>query len=123
MSYHVSTSVFEGPLDLLLQLITRHQVDVTAVKLTDLVTEYVAHLEEMRRLDLDVGEAADAPAAWLDLPACRLKRLEQRYRRVGLDAYDYRAPGVGYAATLQVSETGFVARYPGLWEMEALCGG
>ncbi|HLT97106.1 MAG TPA: ScpA family protein [Acidimicrobiia bacterium] len=54
MSYHVSTSVFEGPLDLLLQLITRHQVDVTAVKLTDLVTEYVAHLEEMRRLDLDV---------------------------------------------------------------------
>lgn len=77
----------------------------------------------LRRLDLDVGEAADAPAAWLDLPACRLKRLEQRYRRVGLDAYDYRAPGVGYAATLQVSETGFVARYPGLWEMEALCGG
>lgn len=54
MSYHVSTSVFEGPLDLLLQLITRHQVDVTAIKLTDLVTEYLAHLEEMRRLDLDV---------------------------------------------------------------------
>lgn len=54
MTYHVSTAVFEGPLDLLLQLITRHQVDVTAVKLTDLVTEYLSHLEEMRRLDLDV---------------------------------------------------------------------
>lgn len=54
MTYHVSTSVFEGPLDLLLQLITRHQVDVTAVSLTGIVTEYLAHLEEMRRLDLDV---------------------------------------------------------------------
>lgn len=54
MAYHVSTAVFEGPLDLLLQLITRHQVDVTAVNLSDLVNEYVAHLAEMRRLDLDV---------------------------------------------------------------------
>lgn len=54
MTYHVSTAVFQGPLDLLLQLITRHQVDVTAVKLSDLVTEYLAHLEEMRSLDLDV---------------------------------------------------------------------
>ncbi|MDX1448090.1 MAG: ScpA family protein [Acidimicrobiia bacterium] len=54
MAYHVRTSVFEGPLDLLLQLITRHQVDVTAVSLTDLVTEYLAHLDEMRDLDLDV---------------------------------------------------------------------
>lgn len=54
MSYHVRTSVFEGPLDLLLQLITRHQVDVTAVSLADLVTEYLAHLDDMRTLDLDV---------------------------------------------------------------------
>lgn len=54
MSYHVRTSVFEGPLDLLLQLITRHQVDVTSVSLSDLVTEYLSHLEEMRCLDLDV---------------------------------------------------------------------
>lgn len=55
MTYHVSTAVFEGPLNLLLQLITRHQVDVTAVSLSDLVSEYLAHLEEMRRLDLDVA--------------------------------------------------------------------
>lgn len=54
MTYHVSTAVFEGPLDLLLQLITRHQVDVTSVRLSDLVHEYLAHLEEMRRMDLDV---------------------------------------------------------------------
>ena len=55
VTYHVSTAVFEGPLDLLLQLITRHQVDVTAVSLRDLVAEYLAHLDEMRKLDLDVA--------------------------------------------------------------------
>lgn len=54
MAYHVKTAVFEGPLDLLLQLITRHQVDVTALSLGDLVSEYLSFLDEMRKLDLDV---------------------------------------------------------------------
>ena len=54
MSYHVKTAVFEGPLDLLLQLITRHQVDVTSVSLTELVAEYLSFLDDMRDLDLDV---------------------------------------------------------------------
>jgi segregation and condensation protein A len=54
MTYQVKTDVFEGPLDLLLQLITRHQVEVTAVNLTDLVREYVSYISEMRTLDLDV---------------------------------------------------------------------
>jgi len=54
MAYHVRTAVFEGPIDLLLQLITRRQVEVTSVSLTDLVAEYLDFLEEMRGLDLDV---------------------------------------------------------------------
>ena len=54
MSYEVKTAVFEGPLDLLLQLVTRHQVDITGLSLIDLVKEYVGYLDEMRRLDLDV---------------------------------------------------------------------
>jgi segregation and condensation protein A len=54
MTFHVRTTVFEGPLDLLLQLITKHQVEVTAIGLTEVVGEYLAFLEEMRDLDLDV---------------------------------------------------------------------
>lgn len=54
MTFHVRTTVFEGPLDLLLQLITKHQVEITAVGLTDVVGEYLAFLEEMRELDIDV---------------------------------------------------------------------
>ena len=54
MTYEVKTAVFEGPLDLLLQLITRHQVDITRVSLLELVSEYLSYIDEMQNLDLDV---------------------------------------------------------------------
>ena len=54
MTFHVRTTVFEGPLDLLLQLITKHQLEITAVGLTEVVGEYLSFLEEMREMDLDV---------------------------------------------------------------------
>ena len=74
------------------------------------------------RLALRVGDRAEAPAAWLRFPELELEPLEQRYHRVAIDRYEYEAPGVDYAATLQVSEIGFVTRYPGLWEVEAVEG-
>jgi segregation and condensation protein A len=54
MTYEVKTRVFEGPLDLLLQLITSHQLEITELSLRELVTEYIAHIEAMRELDLEV---------------------------------------------------------------------
>jgi hypothetical protein len=72
----------------------------------------------LRRLALVVGDEADAPAASLSFPELRPQRIEQRYRRLDATRYDYRAPGVGYAATLEVDDVGFVVRYPGLWEKE-----
>lgn len=54
MSYEVSTEVFEGPLDLLLTLITQHKLAVTDLSLTDLVTEYVAYLDRIAHLDMEV---------------------------------------------------------------------
>lgn len=54
MSYEVKTRVFEGPLDLLLQLITSHEVAITELSLVDLVGEYILHLEMMEDMDIDV---------------------------------------------------------------------
>ncbi|MDH3730189.1 MAG: segregation/condensation protein A [Acidimicrobiia bacterium] len=53
MSYEVKTPIFEGPLDLLLQLITSHQVEITDLSLTDLVSEYVAFVDTMAQMDLE----------------------------------------------------------------------
>ena len=73
MSYHVTTTVFEGPLDLLLALINRHQVDVAALNLTDLVTEYLSYLTEIREMDLDVtSEFLLIAATLIQLKAHRL---------------------------------------------------
>jgi segregation and condensation protein A len=73
MTYVVSTAVFEGPLDLLLQLITRHQLDIAEVSLTSLVEEYVGYLDEMRSLDLEVtSEFILIAATLIELKATHL---------------------------------------------------
>ncbi|MBO0693539.1 MAG: segregation/condensation protein A [Acidimicrobiaceae bacterium] len=55
MPYKVHTAVFDGPFDLLLHLITRQQVDLWEVSLSSIVDAYVATLEEMKALDLEVA--------------------------------------------------------------------
>jgi segregation and condensation protein A len=72
--YTVTTPVFEGPFDLLLHLITREQVDLWEVSLSDIVDRYVATLAEMQAaLDLDVAtEFLLIAAVLLELKARRL---------------------------------------------------
>lgn len=53
--YDVSTPVFDGPFDLLLHLIIRQEVDIHEVSLSSIVTAYLAEIERMQRLDLDVA--------------------------------------------------------------------
>ena len=53
--YEVSTAVFEGPFDLLLHLITKEQVDLYEVSISHIVDVYLAELEQLQSLDLDVA--------------------------------------------------------------------
>jgi segregation and condensation protein A len=71
--YEVSTPVFEGPFDLLLHLISREQVDIYQISLSAIVDGYVAGLEQVRALDLDVAtEFLLIAAILLELKARRL---------------------------------------------------
>jgi len=73
MSYEVSTSVFEGPFDLLLHLILKQEVDLWEVSLSRIVDEYLAELERMDNLDLEVTtEFLLIAATLVDLKARRL---------------------------------------------------
>jgi segregation and condensation protein A len=73
MSYEVRTPVFEGPLDLLLRLITERQVEITQVSLLDLVDAYLAHLALLPDLDLDsASEFLVIAATLIQLKARRL---------------------------------------------------
>ena len=55
MPYEVSTPVFEGPLDLLLDLVVDEQVDLYEVSITTIVDAYLAHLQGMHRLELEAA--------------------------------------------------------------------
>lgn len=73
MPYEVSTPVFEGPFDLLLHLITRQQVDLYEVSLSAIVDAYLAHVETMEDLDLDVAtEFLLIAATLIELKSSRL---------------------------------------------------
>ncbi|MEO6182092.1 MAG: segregation/condensation protein A [Verrucomicrobiota bacterium] len=53
--YKVKFEVFEGPLDLLLHLIRKEEVDIYEVNLTKLATQFIDYIEVMRLLDLEVA--------------------------------------------------------------------
>jgi segregation and condensation protein A len=73
MAYEVTTSVFEGPFDLLLHLILKQEVDLWEISLSRIVDEYLGELERMESLDLDVTtEFLLIAATLVDLKARRL---------------------------------------------------
>src|SRR5258706_329670 len=53
--YKVQFEVFEGPLDLLLYLIKKEEVDIYEVHLTKLATQFIAHIDLMREFDLEIA--------------------------------------------------------------------
>ncbi len=83
MPYAVSTPVFEGPFDLLLHLITREQVDLYEINLSLIVDAYVAELNNMKALDLDVATEFLLIAA--TLIELKLRRLLPEREGIDLD--------------------------------------
>src|SRR4051812_41630228 len=53
--YKVKFEVFEGPLDLLLYLIKKEEVDIYEVNLTKLATQFIEYIEMMRDFDLEIA--------------------------------------------------------------------
>ena len=71
MGYEVHTDVFEGPFELLLRLITEQRVDLYEVVLSDIVDAFLAEVEQMQRLDLEVATEFLVIAATLVELKCR----------------------------------------------------
>jgi uncharacterized protein len=71
----------------------------------------------IRRLGLEVGEAAELAVAWLRWPTLRVERAEQRYERLARDRYRYSSGD--FEADLTVDEHGLVVEYEGVWRAVA----
>ena len=55
MSYKVKLDVFEGPLDLLLYLIKKNEIDIYDIPIADITEQYLEYLDLMRMLDLNIA--------------------------------------------------------------------
>lgn len=52
MSFRIELPAYRGPLDLLLFLVRRQELDITTMSLTRVVDQFIAHLEILQELDL-----------------------------------------------------------------------
>src|SRR5882672_1342912 len=77
--YKVKFEVFEGPLDLLLYLIKKEEVDIYDVNLTKLASQFIEYIEVMRMLDLDVaGEFLVMAATLMYIKSRELLPVDQQ---------------------------------------------
>ena len=53
--YEVKLDVFEGPLDLLLYLVTRAEVNITELPLAEITAQYLEYLDLMREVNINVA--------------------------------------------------------------------
>lgn len=55
MTYDIRIEKFEGPLDLLLHLIKKNEMDIYDIPIAEITAQYVAYVDTMQNLNLDVA--------------------------------------------------------------------
>lgn len=65
MSYRIKLDIFEGPLDLLLYLIKRNDLNIYDIPISKITEQYLQYMELMRLLDLDIASEFLVMAATL----------------------------------------------------------
>lgn len=54
-AYRIELEKFEGPLDLLLHLIQKNEVDIRDIPIAEITAQYLSYLEVMKDLDLEIA--------------------------------------------------------------------
>src|SRR6266498_2700328 len=82
--YKVQFEVFEGPLDLLLYLVKKDEVDIYEVNLTRIATQFIEYIELMRELDLQVaGEFLVMASTLMYIKSRELLPVDQQVQAEG----------------------------------------
>jgi hypothetical protein len=84
----------------------------------DLEASAMTNALPAHRLELPIGERADAPAAYVRTKSLVVERLDQTYRRIKDDGstcrYDYTAPAFDFHCMITYDQSGLVLHYPGI---------
>jgi segregation and condensation protein A len=67
-TYRVHLDAFDGPLDLLLYLIRKHEVDIHDIPIADIAEQYMDSIDDLERVDIDLaGEFLVMAASLMEL--------------------------------------------------------
>ena len=86
MSYRVRIDAYQGPFDLLLQLVSKQKVDIGSISITQITDQYLEEVEHMHELDLDV--ASDFLVVAATLLQIKAASLVPKERRTEVDLDD-----------------------------------
>lgn len=68
MDFRVDLSMFRGPLDLLLYLVRKHELDVTDIPVALITDQYIHYLEILEQLDVDsVGDFIEIASLLIEI--------------------------------------------------------
>ncbi|MEK5523375.1 segregation/condensation protein A [Heyndrickxia sp. FSL W8-0423] len=87
MEYNVKIDAFEGPLDLLLHLINRLEIDIYDIPMAEISEQYLLFIHAMKELELDVASEYLVMAA--TLLAIKSKMLLPKYEDELEDEFEY----------------------------------
>src|SRR5689334_24400223 len=87
--YQVALDVFEGPLDLLLHLVKKHELSILDIPISFVTEKYLEYLDSMAALDVDVAGEYLLMAATL----CHIKSRELLPTHEGLEDEEQAEPG------------------------------
>ena len=55
MSYEVKIDCFEGPIDLLLHLVEKNEMEIEEIKLSEVIKQYLDYIAAMQQMDLEIA--------------------------------------------------------------------
>jgi segregation and condensation protein A len=68
MDFRVVLDIFRGPLDLLLYLVRKHEVEITEIPIAPIAEQFVAYLEVLEQLNVDdAGEFLDMASTLIEI--------------------------------------------------------
>lgn len=72
MKYNIHLNVYDGPLDLLCDLISRQKIDIKDISISEITSQYLAYIEMLNEMDLEV-------ASEFIIMASKLLEIKSRY--------------------------------------------
>ena len=90
--YRVNLEIFAGPMDLLLYLVRKEEVDIYDIPIARITEQYCAYIEMLKDLDIDIaGDFLVMAATLMEIKSAMLLPRENPEQSDAVDANDPRA--------------------------------